>query len=150
PASIAAAATNITLQANTDITITDPIAMTAAGATLTMQAGRSALINHNVSTNNGAISVTANDPGAIAANRSAGAGSVTMAAGTTLNAGTQSITLTTASGGTPGDITANNLTASGIQLTSQNAVTLNGGVNAGAGTVAISANADGAGAQGFT
>jgi len=151
PASIAAAATNITLQANTDITITDPIAMTAAGATLTMQAGRSALINNNVSTNNGAISVTANDPGAIAANRSAGAGSITMAAGTTLNAGTQSIALTSSAGGTPGDITANNLTAgSGIQLTSQNAITLNGAVNVGSGTVTINANADGAGASAFT
>ena len=86
-------------------TITDPIAMTAAGASLTMQAGRSALINNNVSTNNGAISVTANDPGAIAANRSAVAGSITMAAGTTLNAGNQNITLTTGNlvGGTPGD-----------------------------------------------
>ena len=41
----------------------------------------------NVSPNNGAISVTSNDPGAILANRTAGAGSITMAAGTTLNAG---------------------------------------------------------------
>jgi hypothetical protein len=78
PASINALATNATLQANTDVTITDAIAMTNAGVTLTMQAGRSVLINNDVSTNNGAISVTSNDPGALLANRAAGAGSITM------------------------------------------------------------------------
>src|SRR6266508_3373939 len=152
PASINALATNATLQANTDVTITDPIAMANAGVTLTMQAGRSVLINNTVSTTNGAISVTSNDPGAILANRTAGAGSITMAAGTTLNAGNQPITLGTGSlvGGTPGDITAANLSTTGnVLINSLNNVTLTGALNSG-GTVAINANADGVGAQGFT
>src|SRR5712691_11540012 len=153
PASINALATNATLQANTDVTITDAIAMANAGVTLTMQAGRSVLINNNVSTNNGAISVTSNDPGALLANRTAGAGSITMAAGTSLNAGTQQITLSTGNlaGGTPGDITAANLTTTGnVLINSLNNVTLTGALNAGPGTVTINANADGAGAQAFT
>ena len=151
PASIAAAATNITLQANTGHHHHRSHRDDGRGGDPDHAGRAQRVINNNVSTNNGAISVTANDPGAIAANRSAGAGSITMAAGTTLNAGTQSITLVTASAEHPGDITANNLTAGGgIQLTSQNAVTLNGAVNAGAGAVTINANADGAGASAFT
>jgi len=153
PASINAQAANVTLQANTDVTVTDPIAMATAGVTLTMQAGRSVLINNNVSTNNGTISVTSNDPGATLANRTVGAGSITMAAGTTLNAGNQNITLTTGNlvGGTPGDITATNLTTTGnIQINSLNNVTLAGALNSGPGTVTINANTDGVGAQLFT
>ncbi|HEX9545745.1 MAG TPA: filamentous hemagglutinin N-terminal domain-containing protein, partial [Acidimicrobiales bacterium] len=152
PASINALATNATLQANTDVTITDPIAMANAGVTLTMQAGRSVLINNNVSTNNGAISVTSNDPGALLANRTAGAGSITMATGTTLNAGTQQITLSTGNlaGGNPGDITAANLNTTGnVLINSLNNVTLTGALKSG-GPVTINANADGAGAQSFT
>jgi hypothetical protein len=41
-------------------------------------------------------------------------------------------------------------TSSDIQLNAQNAVTLNGVVNAGSGTVTIAANKDGAGAESFT
>ncbi len=40
PASINAAAANVVLQANSDITVTDPIAMTNAGIGVTMEAGR--------------------------------------------------------------------------------------------------------------
>ncbi|MGH2621721.1 MAG: filamentous hemagglutinin N-terminal domain-containing protein, partial [Anaerolineales bacterium] len=118
PATINAAAANVVLQANNDITISNAIAMAGAGLTLTVQAGRSINVNANVSTNNGAISLTANDPGATLAGRSAGAGDIIMAAGTTINAGNQNITLTIGNlvGGTPGSITADGLTTTGNML----------------------------------
>ena len=93
PASINAAAANVVLQANSDITVTDPIAMATAGVGLTMEAGRSIAVNANVATNNGPISLTSNSPGALLADRAAGAGNITMALGTTINAGSQPISL---------------------------------------------------------
>ncbi len=93
PATINAAATNLVLQANNDITVTNAIVMTNNGVGITMQAGRDININANVTTNNGAILLTANDSAAIGANRSAGTGDITMAAGTGLNAGNANISL---------------------------------------------------------
>ena len=66
PATINAAAANVTLQANNDITVTNAIAMTNAGVGITMQAGRDINVNATVSTNNGNISITANDSAATA------------------------------------------------------------------------------------
>ncbi|MBI3616433.1 MAG: filamentous hemagglutinin N-terminal domain-containing protein [Candidatus Omnitrophica bacterium] len=134
PASIAAAAANILLQANTDVTVTDPINMISAGKTLTIQAGRSVLINNNITTNNGAISLTANDSAAQSANRTAGAANMTMAVGTTLNAGNQDITLTMGTLNTAGTITVRSLTTTGnVTITGRN-----GGITQPSGT--ISAN----------
>jgi len=153
PASINAAAANVVLQANSDITVTDPIAMTNAGVGVTMEAGRSILVNASVATNDGPITLISNAPGAVIGDRAAGAGSITMGAGTTLNAGNQPITLTVGGlvGGNPGSITAVNLTSSagGITLSTPNAVTLNGVVNSGAGPVTVLANTDGVGNQSF-
>jgi len=70
PATINAAAANVTLQANNDITVTNAIAMINNGVGITMQAGRDINVNASVSTTNGNISFTANDSTAIAANRS--------------------------------------------------------------------------------
>ncbi|MBI1848175.1 MAG: filamentous hemagglutinin N-terminal domain-containing protein, partial [Candidatus Rokubacteria bacterium] len=154
PSSIDASATNVVLQANTDITVVDPIATATAGVGVTMQAGRSIAVNADVSTNNGAISLTANDPGASLGDRDAGAGSITMAPGTTLSSGGGDITLRIGNlaGGTPGDITARTLATGGgnVLIDSRGAVALNGAVSAGAGTVTINANTAGAGASGFT
>ena len=94
PASINAANANITLQANTDVTFTDALAMTNAGRTLTVQAGRSILINNTISTTNAAVTMTANDNTATSADRVAGNGDITMAGGTSINAGTGAISLT--------------------------------------------------------
>ena len=127
--------------------------MTTNGLTFTAEAGRSILVNADISTNNGTITLTANDPGAQIANRDAGAGSIVMASGTTLNAGTQQIRLTTDTlvGGTPGDITVQNLTNSlgQILIDSQNAVTVSGSISTSA-PITINANLDGTGAQRFT
>ncbi|MGH8720303.1 MAG: beta strand repeat-containing protein [Burkholderiales bacterium] len=107
PATINVSLANVVLQANNDITVTNAIAMTNAGRSLTMQAGRDININANISTTNGAISLTANSPGASLASRSAGPGDVSMAAGTSIGAGNQNITLSVGNlaGGTPGNVT---------------------------------------------
>ncbi|MBA5867991.1 MAG: filamentous hemagglutinin N-terminal domain-containing protein [Nitrospira sp. CR1.3] len=158
PATINAAAANVTLQANNDITVTNAIAMTNNGVGITMQAGRDINVNAAVSTNNGNISMTANDSSSILANRANGAaGDIIFAAGANLSAGTGNINLTidpaTAGNYAPGSITTvRNLTTTtgNITLSSPNTVTLSGAVNAGSGTVTINANTDGAGAQNFT
>ncbi len=151
PASINTQASNVTLQANTDVTITNAINMTTAGVGITIQAGRSVLINAGIATTNGAISITANDNTALSANRTAGVGNITMAAGTSLNSGTAGINLTIGSSAVapfnPGNMTlagvsANNvnLTVPGASTVTQSAAftvpgTLN--VNSGSGTITL-------------
>ena len=157
PASINAAAANVALQANNDITVTNAIAMTNNGVGITMQAGRDILVNAGISTTNGNISLTANDSTSILANRANGAaGDIIFAAGGNLSAGTGNITLTvdpaTAGNYAPGNITnVRNLTTTtgNISIISPNTVSLSGAVNAGSGAVAINANTDGAGGQSF-
>ena len=61
PGSISAANANIVLQANNDVTFTDALSMTSSGKTLTVQAGRSIFVNADISTTNGAITMTANE-----------------------------------------------------------------------------------------
>jgi len=84
---------NVVLQANTDITVTDIVNIANAATGLTLLAGRSILINNNITTNNGNITMTANDHLAVAANRTAGMANITMAAGTTVNAGSGNIVM---------------------------------------------------------
>jgi filamentous hemagglutinin family protein len=109
---------NVTLQANNDITINNNInasANTAAGS-LILQAGRTITLNANVMLNGG-FTATANDPGTDGTNRSAGAGSFTMAAATTIDTstGNGAISITTAAAGgtnpTPGGITLGSLSS---------------------------------------
>ena len=57
PATINAAAANVMLQANNDITVTNAIAMTNSGVGITMQAGRDIRVNAGISTTNGNISL---------------------------------------------------------------------------------------------
>lgn len=153
--SMNAAAANVVLQANNDITVGSAINMANAGVGITMQAGRDIAVNAPITTNNGNISLTANDAAAIAANRLAGTGDIVFGVGANLNAGNGSIALNI--GPTAGVFSAGsianirNLTTTGnITLNSRNTISLSGAVNAGSGTVSINANTDGAGAQGFT
>ncbi len=143
PASINGQLANVILQANNDITVTNAIAMTNAGVGVSMQAGRSIAVNANVSTNNGSISLTANDATATAADRLAGAGNITMGAGTTLNAGSGNISLTIGTSAvapfSPGGITAQALTttAGAISLQSTTASTVAGAVSLGTGSLSV-------------
>jgi trimeric autotransporter adhesin len=156
---INSAPSNVILQANRDITVSNAINMVNAGLGITMQAGRDISVNAGISTNNGNISLTANDSTAIGANRTnATPGDITFTmAGANLSAGTGNINLTvdpsTANPFNPGSITnVRNLTTTGgnIAINSPNNVSLSGTVNSGSGTVTINANSDGAGAQSFT
>jgi len=106
---------NVVLQANTDITVTDIVNIANAATGLTLQAGRSILINNNITTNNGAITMTANDPGANAANRTGGTANITMASGTTMNAGSGNISMTidNMGNGVAGGISVDKVTTTG-------------------------------------
>jgi len=146
PASINAAAANVILQANNDITVTNAVAMTNNGIGLTMQAGRDINVNANISTTNGNIALTANDASALGANRTAGTGDIVMAAGTTINSRGGNISLTIGPSAvapfSPGGITAAVLTTTGlanqnagnITINTPGAVTVSGAITANGGT----------------
>ena len=93
------AGTNVTLQANNDITLSSALAVnnpSGNGGSLTLQAGRSILLNANLSTDNGNLTLIANETaanGVANAYRDAGAAQITQAAGTTLDAGTGSVSI---------------------------------------------------------
>ena len=88
--------TDVVLQANSDITLdvlSDIITNnpSANGGGLTLAAGRSVLINSNIVTDNGNLTIVANDlaaNGVSTPDRDPGAAEITMADGTLLNAGT--------------------------------------------------------------
>ena len=85
---------NVVLQANNNITVTDAIDASgnAGSFSLTMQAGDNIIVNADIKTNNGAISLTANDAGSSDANSGAD-GVFSQADGTTIDAGNQTITI---------------------------------------------------------
>jgi filamentous hemagglutinin family protein len=161
---------NVLLQANTDIIFNSDIDF-ARENTLSAYAGRSILINSNITTKNSAITLYANCDnisclGAVLpANRltnsslnPAGdtetvAGNIIQAAGKTIDSGSATTTLivgsSTTAPFTPGSITLYGLQAGDVVINSPNAVTLNGAVSS-TGTVAINANTDGVGSSGFT
>ena len=100
--------TAVVLQANNDITLaaSSNIVTSAGGAggAITMQAGRSVLLNSNITTDNGNLAITANDAAADGTYRDAGAGGITLAAGTVLNAGTGTVLLAVGTESTVGNI----------------------------------------------
>jgi filamentous hemagglutinin family protein len=120
--------TAVMLQANNDITLNSGsnivTSASGAGGSLTLQAGRSILLNSNITTVNGAVTIVANEStanGVVDANRDAGAAVITQAAGTTINAGNANISLTLSDGAglthsTSGDITLAGLTTTGHVL----------------------------------
>jgi filamentous hemagglutinin family protein len=116
--------TAVTLQASNDITVSSDIIVnnpSGNGGWLTMQAGRSLLINANISTDNGNLTLVANEragAGVVAADRDPGAAVLSMAPGTSINAGTGAVNLSindgagrTGTSATSGNITLNSITA---------------------------------------
>jgi hypothetical protein len=90
--------TAVVLQASNDITINDPITVSAGGrgGALTLQAGRSVFINASITTDNGALTLIANDTlasGVVDAERDPGLAVITMAGGTSLDTGTGALTV---------------------------------------------------------
>jgi hypothetical protein len=87
---------DVTLQSNDDITIDSPIteAPTATSGTLTLEAGRSILINAGISTVGGNLSLIANETvadGVINSERDAGDADIAMASGATIDTGSGSL-----------------------------------------------------------
>jgi filamentous hemagglutinin family protein len=124
----ALASNQVTIQADNDITVTDPIDATTnsdASSSLILEAGRSIAINANITMNGGFFEAIANDSGDLGtglADRSAGIGSVTMAPGATVSTSVSSESIfidvggfakNTSTGGDfqPGTITLGNLNA---------------------------------------
>lgn len=124
---------NVILQASNDIFVDDDIIVnnpSGNGGTLTLQAGRSILISANITTDNGNLNIYANEDlstGVVNAQRDAGAASITMAAGKTINAGTGTVNLRLEDGTgktnrtsgtiTLGDITAGTIIAQTVDAT---------------------------------
>jgi hypothetical protein len=95
--------TAVVLQASNDITINSPITVRAGGqgGALTLQAGRSILLNAGITTDNGDLTLIANDSsanGVVDADRDPGAAVIRMADGATLDAGTGAVTITLGDG----------------------------------------------------
>ena len=129
------AATNVVLQANNDITVSEAITANNSGGDggdLTLQAGRSVLVNANITTDNGDLTLIANDVtstgsdgssnGVVDAQRDSGAAVITLASGTTMNTGTGVFNATIKAGTgktnrTSGDITLSNVTAGSLVAT---------------------------------
>ena len=118
------AGTAVTLQASNDITINSDIIVNNAsgdGGDLNLEAGRSVLINADITTDNGNLTVIANDllaNGVVDANRDVGDAVITMASGTTIDAGTGDVTFEIRDGTGKtnlgkGDITTETITSTG-------------------------------------
>jgi hypothetical protein len=87
-----AAGTNVVFQANDDITVSSPVTVSTSGTAgnLTLQAGRSVLLNAGIKTAGGNLTLIANDSvadGVVDAQRDAGKGAITEGAGISLDAG---------------------------------------------------------------
>jgi hypothetical protein len=128
--------TAVVLQASNDITITSPITVSAGGngGALTLQAGRNILINASITTDNGALTLIANDQlanGVVDAERDPGKAVITMAAGTTLNTGSGALTVELRDG-------------AGLTNSDSGAVTLK---TIGAGSLAVANNGPDAGSD---
>ena len=124
------AGTALTLQASNDITVSNAILAnnpSGNGGALTLQAGRSILLNANITTDNGNLSLIANErlsAGVIDAQRDAGAAVVTMANGVGIDAGTGSVSIDLRDGAgktntASGAISLRDITASQITVLNQ-------------------------------
>ncbi len=125
--------TDVTLQANNDITVTSPIIVdnrSGNGGSLTLQAGRSIMVNANISTDNGALYLYANDNAANSQYRDAGAAEITIASGVTIDTGTGTLEMNMGTLSTVGAINgAGTLVSGGLYISSDSDLTLNGQFN---------------------
>lgn len=142
PATINAALANVVLQANNDITFSNPISL-SAGISFTAQAGRSILLNASITANNANILLSANDLSAILANRDPGLGSIsgTGALITTL-AGT--VTLQVGSNANAGNITTGAITSANglVSVSTPRTISVNGNITNTGGGASLNAGAD--------
>ncbi len=142
--------TAVVLQASNDLTVSSPILVnnpTGNGGALTLQAGRQIVITANITTDNGNLTLIANDvaaDGVVNSERLGGVSStaaITMTAGTTIDAGTGDVLMNLESGAgntnyasddiTAGDIIAHNVTLinAGLGDGSLHGVSVGGGAD---------------------
>jgi hypothetical protein len=130
--------TAVVLQASNDITVNSPIVVRAGGhgGTLTLQAGRSILLNAAITTDNGDLTLIANDTlanGVVDGERDPGAAVITMAHGTSLDTGTGALTVELRDGA---GLTSSDSGAITLQTVIAGAVSVaNGGPSAGSDSV---------------
>ncbi len=145
--------TNVVLQANNDITVAQSVISSAIGkgGAITLQAGRSILVNANITTDNGNLTLVANETtanGVQSQYRDSGLGNITVASGVTLNSGTGDTTIrintgtTTDSGGNISlqNITAKNLLVENLGASNSNII-LNTALTP-TGNITLTANGD--------
>jgi len=150
------AGNNVTLQANNDLTLANDLIVangSGDGGDITFQAGRSILLDGNIFTDNGNLTLIANDllaNGVVDAHRDSGDAVITMVPGTSIDAGTGDVRITLASGAgktftAAGDITLNTISAGTIRVEHLNAgdIILNGALTAGTGASPIILGAQG-------
>ncbi len=142
------AGTSVTLQANTDLTISSAIITSGSGTggALTFQAGRSIAVNASVISNNGNITFSANDPNAVSSDRMSGTATFTNNSILDAGTGTVSITMNTGTAGASGSIKTGHVNAGNLTVVQDGPT---GGATAGAidlgetnltGNLSISAN----------
>lgn len=88
--------TAVEIQSNSDTTISSPIIVAGSSAGFTIRAGRSILVNANVTTNNGNLTLIANDTladGVVDAFRDPGTAVVSIGGGTTINVGSGNLNI---------------------------------------------------------
>lgn len=118
PGSITAllnAGTDVTLQANNDITVTENVIASNTsgdGGDFTLQAGRHINLNANIFTDNGNFTALAGDTNALSQYVSSGTPTITIASGKTINVGTGIIKLYSNGGNFVNNSTSNPFTAS--------------------------------------
>ncbi|MEI6640347.1 MAG: MBG domain-containing protein, partial [Chlorobium sp.] len=140
---------NIILKANNNITVNSAIVTEnplGTGGNIELYAGKSILINASITTDSGTLTLVSNDTqanGVADAWRSAGSAVITMAAGTTINAGTGNVTIELRDGAgrtncESGDITLRTISASSISALNYG-TTAGSGITLASGTLAASA-----------
>ncbi|MDO9072286.1 MAG: autotransporter-associated beta strand repeat-containing protein [Rubrivivax sp.] len=138
PATLLAVNGSVTLAATRNITITDALVLTAAGGSLTLTGGTTGgiLLKADVGTNNGAIEM------------SSGSGGITQDAGTSVNAGSATLTLNGGGGNvTLSGALATTHTGNGAVSISNAANLQVGGITTGSASGRVSLNFSGNGTQ---
>jgi hypothetical protein len=146
--------TAVVLQAGNDITLNDPVNVSAGGhgGSLTLQAGRSIVLNASITTDNGNLTLIANDSlanGVIDIDRAGGAAVISMAVGASIDAGTGSVTIDLRDGAgktytASGAITLQSIAAGSLSISSEGPgaggdIDLAGPLSTGSGNISLAA-----------